>query len=101
MLNFNDRFFYPILIQIMNILRSPLNTAFLAHLSHWLMVSYCDKWMCRVRFAWCVVRRLSSTIASKDICSQTTGWILTKLDRNDPYMAIFKKCSNGSCLLHI
>ena len=35
---------------------------FLAHLSHWLMVSYCDSWMS-------VVRRPSSTIALKDISS--------------------------------
>ena len=45
-------------------------------------------------------RRASSTIALKDI-SLTTGWILTKLGRNEPYMALFKNCSNGSGLLHI
>ena len=27
--------------------------------------------------------------------------ILTKLGRNDSYMALFKNCSNGSCPLHI
>ena len=48
----------------------------------------------------CVVSRASSTIDSKDI-SQTTGWILTKLGRNDLYMAFFKNCSNGSNTLHI
>ena len=42
----------------------------------------------------------SSTIALKDI-SLTTGWILTKLGRNEPYMALFKNCSNGFGLLHI
>ena len=40
-------------------------TKFLAHLSPWLMVSYCDRWMSLT----CVVHRLSSTIASKDISS--------------------------------
>ena len=39
-----------------------------------------------------VVHRPSSAIASKDI-SQTTGWILTKLGRNDPYMTLLKNCS--------
>ena len=57
------------------------------------MVSYCDPLMC-------VVRRASSTIASKDIFV-TTGWILTKHDRNDPYIALFINCSNGSGTLHI
>ena len=32
------------------------NGLFLAHLSHWLMVSYCDCWMSLVRRAACVVR---------------------------------------------
>ena len=35
---------------------------FLAHLSHWLMVSYCVRWMA-------VVHRLSSTISSNDFSS--------------------------------
>ena len=30
---------------------------FLAHLSHWLMVSYCDRWMSVVRHHSCVVCR--------------------------------------------
>ena len=29
----------------------------LAHLSHWLMVSYCDRWMSVIRCAVCVVLR--------------------------------------------
>ena len=66
----------------------------LVYLSHWLIVSYCDHWML-------VMHRPSSTIASKDIFSLTNGWILTNLGRNDPYMALFKNCSNGSGLLHI
>ena len=68
----------------------------LAHLSQWLMVSYCDRWMS-------VVCRLSclQTIASKDISSKTAGWVLTKLGRNDPYLALFNNCSNGSGPLHI
>ena len=41
---------------------------FWAHLSPWLMVSYCDRWMS-------FVRRASSTIASKNISSETTDWI--------------------------
>ena len=44
-----------------------------------------------------VVRRPSSTIALKDISSITTGWILTKLGRNEPNMAP----TLGSGLLHI
>ena len=39
-------------------------------------------------------------IASKDF-SLTTGWILIKLGRNDPYRALIKNCSNGSGPLHI
>ena len=54
---------------------------FLAHLSLWFMVSYCDRWMYVVRRQSCDVRRPSSTIASNDISSYTTGWILTKLER--------------------
>ena len=49
---------------------------FLAHLSHWLMVSYYDRWMPVVRRgssvvgrpSW-VVRRVSSSVASKNIPS--------------------------------
>ena len=54
------------------------------------MVSYYDRWMSVVRQVLCVVRRPSSTISSKDISSLTTGWILIKLGRNDPYMDPFK-----------
>ena len=78
-----------------NILQQkPQSIGFVAHLSHLLMVSYCDHWMS-------VVCRASSTIATKDISSQITGWILTKLGRNDPHMALFKNCSNGSGPIHI
>ena len=45
--------------------------------------------------------RPASTIASKDITCLTTGWIWTKLDRIDPYIALFDNCSNGSGPLHI
>ena len=44
-----------------------------------------------------IVCHPSSTIALKDI-SLTSGWILTKLGRNDPYFALFE---NGSDPLHI
>ena len=47
-----------------------------------------------------MVCHASSTTASKDV-SETTGWSLTKLGRNDPYMALFNKCSNDSGLFHI
>ena len=40
---------------------------FLAHLSHWLRVSYCDHWMSVVRSVLSVVCHPSSTIASNDI----------------------------------
>ena len=33
--------------------------------------------------------------------SYTTRWILTKLGRNNPYMALLNNCSNGSGPLHI
>ena len=36
------------------------------------------------------VRRPSSTIASKDMPSLTTGLILTKLDKNITKMSLFK-----------
>ena len=58
------------------------------------MVSYCEHWMSVVGRAW-------STIASKDISSEITGWILTKLGMNAPYMALFKNYSNGSSPMHI
>ena len=58
------------------------------------MSSYRDRWMS------VVLRALSSTIASKDICSLTKGWIC-KLGWNDPYMALFNKFSNDYGLLHI
>ena len=36
------------LIHITEVLKQPC-TLLLAHMSHWLMVSYCDHWMCVVR----------------------------------------------------
>ena len=35
------------------------------------------------------------------VLSYTTGWILTKLARNDPYVALFNNCSNGSGPVYI
>ena len=34
------------------------------------------------------IRDASSTIVSKGISSYTSGWILTKLSRNGPYIAV-------------
>ena len=49
-----------------------------------------------------VICRVSSTIVFfKDISSLTTGWILTKLGRNDPYMVLFNNCANGYGPLHV
>ena len=48
-----------------------------------------------------IVRRASSTNASNDISFQTNGLILIKHGRNDPYMVLFKTCSNGSGPLRI
>ena len=48
-----------------------LTGLFLAHLSQRLRVSYCHQPMSVVRRATCVMRRLSSTIASNDISSET------------------------------
>ena len=45
------------------------NLRILAHLSHWLMVSYCDRWMSVVRPVSSIMRRVLSTIASKEISS--------------------------------
>ena len=69
---------------------------FLAHLSLWLMVGYCDRSMSGIRRG-----RQASTIASKDISSITTVWIWTKLDMNNPYIALFNNRSNGFNPLHI
>ena len=46
------------------------------------------------------VTSASSTNASKDTTSLATGWILTKLERNDPYMAFFDNCSHWFSQLH-
>ena len=49
----------------------------------------------------CVVCHMLSTIVSKDISSLTAGWLLNKLGRNDPCMALFNNCPNGSGPMHI
>ena len=53
--------------------------------------------------AMCVVPRVSSNFDSNDISSLTTGWILTKLGRNDPYMDLFDHCLNSlvCCILYL
>ena len=37
----------------------------------------------------------------KFFLSETTGWIVIKLGRNDHYMVLFNSCSNGSGQLYI
>ena len=55
------------------------------------MVSYCDHCMSVVGCAKSVVNNCLKRISSQ----------LTKLGRNDPYMAFLNNCPNGSDLLHI
>ena len=50
---------------------------------------------------WAVFVRCPLTIDLNDISFLTNGWILIRLDSNDPYMVPFNDCSNGSGLLHI
>jgi len=80
----------------------PLNTflvfwVFLAHLSTVLRVSYCDRPLSVVRRASSVVRKL---FYLNIFSSVTTRWILTKLNRNDPWVVPYQSCSNGSDWLH-
>ena len=42
----------------------PKTFVFLAHLSLWLMVSYCDRWMSVVRRASCVINNCFKCISS-------------------------------------
>ena len=65
---------------------------FLAHMSHWLMVSYCEHLIS-------AMRPMSTKIASKDIYA--TECIITELGRKDPYKALFNNCSRGSGPLHM
>ena len=66
---------------------------FLAHLSHWLMVSHCDSWMFVVGRAW----RASSTIAHSTSPPKLLAEFLSSLVG----MILFNNCSNGSGPLHI
>ena len=63
-----------------------------------LMVSYCDRALS------VVVRRPSCVVLKffylNIFSSETTHWILTKLNRNDPWMVPYQRCSNGSDWLH-
>ena len=57
--------------------------------------SYTHHWSCgcdQMVIFWLRIHPLFSTIALKDISSQTTDWIMTKTGRNDPYMALFNNC---------
>jgi len=71
-----------------------------------LRVSYCDRPLsvvvrrrpsCVVRFPSCVVRKL---FYLNIFSSETTHWILTKLQRNDPWVVPYQNCSNGFDWLH-
>ena len=66
-----------------------------------LIVIYCDNLMSFLSRVTSDMRCPSSTIASNDISSKTTGLVLTKLGRSDPYMAFFQNCSDDSSPLHI
>ena len=58
------------LIHITEVLKQPC-ALLLAHLSHWLMVIYCDHWMCVVSRQQLLQRT-----------SRSTGWNFTKFGRN-------------------
>jgi len=55
-----------------------------------LRVSYCDRPLS-------VVRKL---VYLNIIFSETPQWILTKLNRNDPWVVPYQNCLNGSDWLH-
>jgi len=42
----------------------------------------------------------ASTISLNNISSETAYWILTKLQRNDPWVVLYQSCSNRSSWLH-
>ena len=62
-----------------------------------LRVSYCDGSLSLVRRPSWVVRKL---FYLNIFSSETTHWILTKLNRNDPWVVPYQSCSNGSNWLH-
>ena len=68
------------------------NRDFLAHLS---TKSFCDPSMSGVRPS-----VHASTISLNNISSETTYWILTKLNRNDPWVVPYQSCSSRSSWLH-
>ena len=68
---------------------------FLAHLSR------SDKVIIRDLSSSVICLRRPLTVDLNDISSQTTGLILTKLGRIDPYIVLFNKCSNELGQLHI
>ena len=70
----------------------------LAHLSHWLMVSFCDRWMS-------VVYRVLSIVCRQQLLQLTSPKLQTGFWPNLVGMILiwpsFKNCSNGSGPLHI
>ena len=74
------------------------SSPFLAHLSHWLMMSYCDHWMSVMCCASSVVRRqqlLQRTTFLKLLAGFLPNFVGMIL-----IMALFDNCSNGSGPLH-
>jgi hypothetical protein len=68
-----------------------LGSAFLAHLSLRLKVSYCDRSSSGVRRPASVVRL---QFALNKISSETTVWILSKFFLKHPGTDVYKSCSN-------
>jgi len=70
-----------------------------------LRMSYCDRSLSVVRRCpSCVVRCASSVVRKlfnlNIFSSETAHWILTKLNRNDPWEVPYQSCSNRSSWLH-
>jgi len=45
-------------------------------------------------------KNLSITFNFENVLTETTYWILTKLQRNDSWMVPYQSCSNRSSWLH-
>jgi len=58
-------------------------------------------WKIRLSFArQCVSACERKHFHSNDFSSETIHWILTKLQRNDPYVFLYQICSSRSSWLH-